>query len=145
MLAFLLGVVLGNVLQGIPLDENHNYYGSWLLFLNPYALSVGITTVALFMLHGAIYLTMKTEGRLFCTYYSAPQEINHLFHLQFWVGYHDHTHLHSTFNRSFQRISCLVCGPHIGFPKYCQYPKTSKQTKIYGRFCLFPPLQSAYY
>lgn len=65
MLAFLLGVVLGNVLQGIPLDENHNYYGSWLLFLNPYALSVGITTVALFMLHGAIYLTMKTEGRLF--------------------------------------------------------------------------------
>lgn len=65
MLAILLGVVLGNVLQGMPLDENFNLKGSWLQFLNPYAFLVGITTLALFMMHGAIYLTMKTEGRLF--------------------------------------------------------------------------------
>ena len=32
--------------------------------LHPYALLVGVTTVALFMMHGAIYLVMKTEGEL---------------------------------------------------------------------------------
>ncbi|MEM9527684.1 MAG: cytochrome d ubiquinol oxidase subunit II, partial [Bacteroidota bacterium] len=65
MLAFLLGVVLGNVLLGMPLDANHEFTGSWLSFLNPYAILVGVTTLSLFMMHGAIYLTMKTEGRLF--------------------------------------------------------------------------------
>ncbi len=66
MLAFLLGVVLGNVLQGIALGENFEYTGTPLLeFLNPYALMVGITTLAMFMTHGAIFLLMKTEGRLY--------------------------------------------------------------------------------
>ncbi len=65
LLAFLLGVVLGNVLMGIALGPNFEFQGHWLEFLNPYALMVGITTVALFTMHGAIYLTMKTEGRLF--------------------------------------------------------------------------------
>ncbi len=65
MLAFLLGVVLGNVLQGISLGEDFEFVGNWLEFINPYAIMVGITTVALFSMHGAIYLTLKTEGRLF--------------------------------------------------------------------------------
>lgn len=66
MLAFLLGVVLGNVLQGIQIGENHLYEGDGFLdFLNPYAIMTGITTLALFMSHGAIYLLLKTEGRLY--------------------------------------------------------------------------------
>jgi len=65
MLAFLLGVVLGNVLQGMDLNENFEYQGNWISFLNPYAIVVGLTTLTLFMMHGAIYLTLKTEGRLF--------------------------------------------------------------------------------
>jgi cytochrome d ubiquinol oxidase subunit II len=65
MLALLLGVVLGNVLQGMALGPDKEYTGSWLEFLNPYALMVGVTTLAICMMHGAIYLTMKTEGRLF--------------------------------------------------------------------------------
>lgn len=65
LLALLLGVVLGNVLQGMPLDQDFEFTDSWLSFLNPYAILVGITTLVLFMMHGAIYLTMKTEGRLF--------------------------------------------------------------------------------
>ncbi len=64
-LALLLGVVLGNVLIGIRMDERFVFTGHWLEFLNPYALAVGLTTLALFMVHGAIYLTMKTEGKLF--------------------------------------------------------------------------------
>jgi cytochrome d ubiquinol oxidase subunit II len=65
MLSVLLGVVLGNVLQGAPIGPDKEFQGSWLIFLNPYALMTGVTTLALFMMHGAIYLTMKTEGRLY--------------------------------------------------------------------------------
>lgn len=65
LLAILLGVVLGNVLLGMPLDRHYEFTGSWLSFLNPYAFLVGITSLSLFMMHGAIYLSMKTQGRLF--------------------------------------------------------------------------------
>jgi cytochrome d ubiquinol oxidase subunit II len=65
MMAFLLGVILGNILQGMVIDENLNYQGNWLEFINPYAIAVGLTTLALFMMQGALYLTLKTEGRLF--------------------------------------------------------------------------------
>lgn len=65
LLALLLGIVLGNVLQGISIGEYYEYEGNGMEFINPYAIMVGITTLALFMMHGAIYLVMKTEGRLF--------------------------------------------------------------------------------
>lgn len=65
LLALLLGIVAGNLLQGIAVSEDREYYGSWLAFINPYAIMVGITTLALFMMHGGIYLSMKTQDRLF--------------------------------------------------------------------------------
>ncbi len=64
-LALALGIVLGNVLQGMDIGPDKEFAGSWLEFLNPYAFLVGFTTLALFMMHGAIYLLMKTEGRLY--------------------------------------------------------------------------------
>ncbi len=65
LMAILLGVVLGNVLQGIALGPDFEFTGNWPEFLNPYSIMVGFTTLAIFMMHGAIYLTMKTEGHLF--------------------------------------------------------------------------------
>ena len=65
MLALLLGIVLGNVLQGMPIGPDLEFSGNWLIFINPYAIMTGVTTLALFMMHGAIYLMMKTEGRLY--------------------------------------------------------------------------------
>jgi len=65
MIAFLLGVVLGNILQGLDLGPNFSYKGGVILsFLNPYAIMVGFTTLSLFMTQGAIYLLLKTEGTL---------------------------------------------------------------------------------
>lgn len=64
-LSLLLGIVLGNVVQGMPIGADHEFAGNWLFFLNPYAVIVGLTTLSIFMLHGALFLTMKTEGRLF--------------------------------------------------------------------------------
>ena len=60
-----LGLMLGNVALGIPLDANNEFAGDWLDFFNPFSMLVAITTLALFMMHGAIFLTMKTENRLF--------------------------------------------------------------------------------
>ena len=60
-----LGLMLGNVVNGLPLDNHHEFAGNWLSFFNPFAIMVAITTLALFMMHGAIFLTMKTEARLF--------------------------------------------------------------------------------
>lgn len=64
LIAFLMGVALGNIVTGIPLDAEKEFVGSFLGLLSPYAILVGITTVALFMMHGSIYVTMKTEGEL---------------------------------------------------------------------------------
>lgn len=66
MLAFLLGVVLGNVLQGIAVGDNYLYEGKGFFeFLNPYAIITGLTSLSLFMMHGAIFLLLKTEGQLY--------------------------------------------------------------------------------
>jgi cytochrome d ubiquinol oxidase subunit II len=59
-----LGLMLGNVAMGLPLDQHQEYAGTLITFLNPFSIMVAISTVALFMMHGAIYLSMKTEGRL---------------------------------------------------------------------------------
>ena len=64
LIAFLMGVALGNIITGIPLDAEKEFAGSFLSLLNPYTIMVGITTVALFMMHGSIYAVMKTEGSL---------------------------------------------------------------------------------
>jgi cytochrome d ubiquinol oxidase subunit II len=61
---FLFGVALGNMVLGIPLDANHNYTGGFFTLLRPYALLMGVTTVALFAMHGSIFLCMKTEGEI---------------------------------------------------------------------------------
>lgn len=65
LIAFLLGVVLGNILQGFEIGENFTYKGGiFFAFLSPYAIMTGFTTLSLFMTQGAIFLLLKTEGRL---------------------------------------------------------------------------------
>jgi cytochrome d ubiquinol oxidase subunit II len=62
--SLLIGVAMGNIAWGVPLDARGEFAGSFLGLLNPYALLMGVTTVALFAMHGAIYLVLKTEGEL---------------------------------------------------------------------------------
>jgi cytochrome d ubiquinol oxidase subunit II len=63
-LALLLGIAFGNILSGVPIDADGNMEVSLVSLLNPFALLVGLTTVAMFAMHGAIFLTMKTDGDL---------------------------------------------------------------------------------
>jgi cytochrome d ubiquinol oxidase subunit II len=66
--ALIFGVVVGNVLQGVPFhfDEAHRpvYDGRFLSLLNPFALMTGLLAVAMLIMHGGVYLVLKTEGVL---------------------------------------------------------------------------------
>lgn len=62
--ALLWGVAVGNIVQGVPLDADHEFTGSLLTLLNPYGLWVGITTLLLFWLHGISFLAFKTDGQV---------------------------------------------------------------------------------
>lgn len=65
LIAFAVGVTIGNLAYGFPLDQNHDFVGKEIAsFLHPYPLLIGILVVALFMMHGSIYLMMKTENAL---------------------------------------------------------------------------------
>ena len=60
--ALLLGVAIGNVLRGVPISAAGDYTGTFAGLLNPFALLVGVLTLAAFAWHGAIYLAGKTDG-----------------------------------------------------------------------------------
>jgi cytochrome bd ubiquinol oxidase subunit II len=57
--SFLFGVAVANAMIGIPLNERGVFTGVFLDLLQPYALLVGGLTVALFAMHGALYLFLK--------------------------------------------------------------------------------------
>ena len=62
--ALLFGVALGNLVRGLQLNESGDYIGGFFALLNPYSLLVGVTGLAMFATHGALYLVLKTEGEL---------------------------------------------------------------------------------
>lgn len=62
--ALLFGVAFANIFMGLPLDEHGVFQGSWLSLLNPYGLAGGLLFVALFVMHGALWLTARAEGDL---------------------------------------------------------------------------------
>jgi len=62
--SLLIGVAMGNIAWGIPIDERGEYAGSFWTLLHLYPLLLGVTTLAMFMTHGAIYALMKTDGPL---------------------------------------------------------------------------------
>src|SRR5215213_10787967 len=62
--ALLLGAAFANLARGVPIDENMMFTGNLFTLLNPYGLLGGVTTVAIFLLHGANFLGLKHEGEL---------------------------------------------------------------------------------
>jgi len=66
--ALIFGVAMGNVLQGLPFhfDESLRsfYTGSFLELLNPFGILAGLLSVIMLAMHGAFFLTVKTEGFL---------------------------------------------------------------------------------
>jgi cytochrome bd ubiquinol oxidase subunit II len=62
--ALLLGVAVGNVVRGVPLDAAGDYSGTFWQLLNPFSLMVGLTGLAMFVSHGAAWAALKTDGML---------------------------------------------------------------------------------
>jgi cytochrome d ubiquinol oxidase subunit II len=62
--AILFGVAVGNVIKGIPIDAHGDYPGHFFGLLNPYSILVGVLSLVMFTMHGALYMGIKTEGEL---------------------------------------------------------------------------------
>ena len=62
--ALLFGVAFANIFQGLPIDKGGIYHGNLLGLLNPYGLLGGLFFVSMFLVHGALWLAVKTEGDL---------------------------------------------------------------------------------
>ena len=66
--ALLWGVAFANIVRGVPLKaDSHGsiqYVGGFFNLLNPYALVGGLTTLFLFVTHGAFFLALKTDGEI---------------------------------------------------------------------------------
>jgi cytochrome bd ubiquinol oxidase subunit II len=62
LLALFFGIAVGNIVNGVPLNPQGYYQGLFAWMLNPYAVLVGLLSVALLAMHGANWLSFKTEG-----------------------------------------------------------------------------------
>lgn len=73
---FLFGVAAGNALIGIPINAEGVFTGAFLDLLRPYPILIGLLTVSFAVMHGAIYLYLKTE-----------QALQQLVHRWMWRGF----------------------------------------------------------
>jgi cytochrome bd ubiquinol oxidase subunit II len=62
LVPLLLGVALGGLLHGLPIDSNHEYTGDFLDLLTGYGIWTGLTLLGLSLLHGATFLKLRTTG-----------------------------------------------------------------------------------
>jgi cytochrome d ubiquinol oxidase subunit II len=60
--ALLWGVAFGNLVDGTPINAALHFTGNFFDLLNPYTLLCGLAAMAVFLLHGAIFLSLKTDG-----------------------------------------------------------------------------------
>ncbi len=62
--ALLWGVAFGNLVKGTPINATMHFTGNFFSLLNPYTLICGVAGFVVFLLHGTIYLSLKTEGTI---------------------------------------------------------------------------------
>lgn len=105
VLAFIFGVGIANLIQGVPLNSDFEYLGNFSDLFTFYTMLVGVTVIALFAMHGSIYLLMKTEGDLRNYLYRRSQIAIGVF-VTLYIGTTIHT---------------LLTMPHMTITMY-QYP-----------------------
>ena len=64
LIPLLLGVGLGDLLDGLPINSSHDFTGNFFDLLTGYGLWTGVTLLALCLLHGATFLKLRTTGEL---------------------------------------------------------------------------------
>ncbi|BAJ64306.1 cytochrome d ubiquinol oxidase subunit II [Anaerolinea thermophila] len=73
--ALLFGVAFTNIMAGVPIDANMTYVGGFWNLLNPYALIGGLTSLLGFILHGAVFLSLKTDGEMMTRAQDAARKV----------------------------------------------------------------------
>ncbi len=67
--ALVMGVGFGNLLLGLPFnldsDLRMTYHGNFFALLTPFALLAGLISVAMYIMHGAVYLQLRTEDEIY--------------------------------------------------------------------------------
>ena len=85
--ALVFGVAFGNLLQGVPFHYNEFmrpfYTGSFWALLNPFALLAGIVSLSMLIMHGAVYLQMRTDGEI----YTRAKKAVRIFAVVFMVAF----------------------------------------------------------
>jgi cytochrome d ubiquinol oxidase subunit II len=64
LVPLLVGIALGDLLAGLPIDKSQNYTGTFWDLFQPYGIYTGITLMAICVLHGATFITLKTTGEV---------------------------------------------------------------------------------
>lgn len=64
LLSILWGVAMSNLVKGVPIDAKMHYVGTFFDLLSPYTVIGGLTTLLVFMLHGALFISLKTTGAM---------------------------------------------------------------------------------
>jgi cytochrome d ubiquinol oxidase subunit II len=62
--ALLFGVAFANIFRGISIDQNGIYQGNLFTLLNPYGLIGGVFFLVIFLVHGSLWLSIKSQGDL---------------------------------------------------------------------------------
>jgi cytochrome bd ubiquinol oxidase subunit II len=62
LIPLLIGIALGDLLHGLPINAQHNYTGNFFDLLTGYGVMTGVTLVVLCLLHGTTFLTLRTTG-----------------------------------------------------------------------------------
>jgi cytochrome d ubiquinol oxidase subunit II len=77
--SILFGVALGNVILGIPLNEEMEFTGNFFTLLRPFPLAIGILGLAAILLHGCAYAALKTKGAIHDRAKSIAKRVSLLF------------------------------------------------------------------
>jgi cytochrome d ubiquinol oxidase subunit II len=64
LIPLLIGVGLGDLLNGLPINSSHDFTGNFFDLLTPYGLWTGLTLLALCLLHGATFLKLRTTDQV---------------------------------------------------------------------------------
>jgi cytochrome bd ubiquinol oxidase subunit II len=62
--AFIWGVIITNLITGVPIDSKMEFAGSFSDLVKPAALTGGLMGLLLFTFNGAVFLSLRTEGTL---------------------------------------------------------------------------------
>jgi cytochrome d ubiquinol oxidase subunit II len=62
VIPFLWGVFFANLVHGLPLNSNGDYVGTVLGLFSPFAVLGGVAIVAIFLAHGAVFISLRTRG-----------------------------------------------------------------------------------